>query len=134
MQAWHTSDRGSSLLEALIAAGVFSVAVVGVVQLAALSVGLHADAEEMSRAVWHADDVLRSLRDTARHGDVGGDLDANSPGFFDHPEPGLTRRWTVGPGPVPGTRAIVVRVLNKRARRVGRTLMVSSLVATESAW
>lgn len=124
---------GSSLIEAILAMGLFSVAVVALVQLVSLSVGLHADAGEASRAVWHAADLLRALEHDGREGSPGGSLDADVPGFSDEPEPGVGRRWTVAAGPVAGTRAVAVRVINQRARRAGRTTEVRSVVGVEPA-
>lgn len=124
-------DRGSSLVEAVVAMGLMSVAVVAVVQLVSLSVGLHADAGEASRAVWHAADVLRSLEQHGGEGNLGGSLEGDAPGFFDQPEPGIVRRWVVAAGPVAGTRAVAVCVFNQRARRAGRTAEVSSIVGVE---
>lgn len=124
-------EHGSSLVEAVLAAGLFSVAVVAVVQLTALSVGLHADAGEASRALWYAADGLRALEQRGGAGNLGGSLETDAPAFFDHPEPGVVRRWTVTAGPVAGTRAVAVRVTNLRARRVGRTAEVRGAVGVE---
>lgn len=115
----------------MLAAGLFSVAVVAVVQLTALSVGLHADAGEASRALWYTADGLRALERGGGAGSIGGSLETDAPGFSDHPEPGVVRRWTVTAGPVEGTRAVAVRVTNLRARRVGRTALVRGAVGVE---
>ncbi len=118
-------------MEAVLAAGLFSVAVVAVVQLTALAVGLHADAGEASRTLWYAADGLRALERRGGGGTLGGSLEADAPAFSDHPEPGVVRRWTVTAGPVEGTRAVAVRVTNLRARRVGRTAEVRGAVGVE---
>ena len=131
MQDRLYGERGSSLVEAVLAAGLFSVAVVAVVQLTALSVGLHADAGEASRALWYAADGLRALEQGGGAGSIGGSLATDAPGFSDHPEPGVARRWAVTAGPVEGTRAVAVRVTNLRARRVGRTAEVRGAVGVE---
>ncbi len=115
----------------MLAASLFSVAVVAVVQLTALSVGLHADAGEASRALWYASDGLRALEQAGGDRGVGGSLEADAPGFSDHPEPGVVRRWLVTAGPVEATRAVAVRVTNLRARRVGRTVEVRGAVGVE---
>lgn len=118
-------------MEAVLAAGLFSVAVVAVVQLTALAVGLHADAGEASRTLWYAADGLRALERHGGEGTLGGSLETDTPAFSDRPEPGVVRRWTVAAGPIEGTRAVAVRVTNLRARRVGRTAEVRSAVGVE---
>ena len=115
----------------MLAAGLFSVAVVAVVQLTALAVGLHADAGEASRTLWYAADGLRALEQRGGAGSLGGSLEADTPAFSDHPEPGVVRRWAVTAGPVEGTRAVAVRVIDLRARRVGRTAEVRGVVGVE---
>jgi hypothetical protein len=118
-------------VEAVLAAGLFSVAVVAVVQLTALSVGLHADAGEASRVLWYAADGLRALERDGGAVSIGGSLETDTSAFADHPEPGVVRRWMVTKGPVDGTRAVVVRVINLRARRVGRSADVRGVIGVE---
>lgn len=129
-------ERGSSLVEALVAAAFFSGAVVAVVQLAALAVGMYADAGETVRSADAAEHGLRGL--AARRGALtpGGSLEADIPGYSDAGAPGttaggVTRRWTVSPGPVRGTQHVVVRVINARIRRGSRTMDVETLLSVE---
>jgi hypothetical protein len=131
------TERGSALVEALVAAAFFSGAVVAVVQLVALAIGMYADAGEAVRSADVAESGLRTL--ATRRGTLtpGGSLDADVPGYSDVPGDagatagGVTRRWIVSPGPVRGTQHVVVRVINPRIRRGRRVLDVETLLSVE---
>lgn len=131
-------ERGSALVEALVAAAFFSGALVAVVQLAALAVGIYADAGEASRSAEAAETGLRSLAMARATLTPGGSLDADVPGYSEVPDPAdtaagaVTRRWRVSPGPVRGTHHVVVRVSNPRIRRGSRALDVETLLSAES--
>ncbi|MGE0392488.1 MAG: hypothetical protein AB7I25_02445 [Vicinamibacterales bacterium] len=131
------SERGSALVEALVAAAFFSGAVVAVVQLAALAVGIYADAGETSRSADAAEAGLRALATARGTLSPGGNLDADVPGYSDEPDGpgaaagGVRRRWRVSPGPVPGTQHVVVRVINPRIRRGRQALDVETLLSVE---
>jgi len=121
-------ESGSALIDAIVAAAFFSGAAVAVVQLAALAVGVYADAGESTRSAEVAESGLRTLGTARGSLAPGGSLDADAPGYFDVPAEGVTRRWRVTPGPVRGTQHVVVRVINRRIRRGNRALDVETLL------
>lgn len=122
------AEAGSALIEALVAAGFFAAAAVGVVQLATLAVGIYADAGERSRSVAWAESGLSEIALGRAGLATGGDLETDTPGFVDHPEAGVVRRWRIDEGPVAATRRVRLRVVNARVRRGRRTVDVSTIV------
>ncbi len=125
------TEQGSGLVEAIVAAGVFAAAAVGVVQLSVLAVGLYADAGERFRSIAWAEAGLTERALQRVDLVPGGDLETDASGFADSPDAGVVRRWRVEVGPVAATRRVTLRVVNARVRRGVRTVDVSAVVPVE---
>lgn len=115
---------GSSVVEALVATFVLVVGLTAAAQLLAVATAMNADARQATASTHYARLKLAELTGLPfRHAAPGpggtGSLDFDVPDYFDLPAPGVTRRWTVGSGPVPGTHVIRVRVFNRAARHLG---------------
>lgn len=120
-----------ALVEALVAALFFCLAVVSVCQLTALAVGFYGDAGETGRSLALAEDALVELSRVPAALRAGGSLDADHAGYQDAPAPHITRRWLVEAGPVPGTLSLRIRVSNARIRRGARAVETGTLVPVE---
>ncbi len=121
-------ERGSVLIEAIVAAGFCAVAAAGVVQVAALVVGMHADAAERSRLIALAEASLLHLRPPGVVLVPGGGLEADVAGFSDEPAPGVRRRWRVTAGPGDGVLTVEVRLTSLALRLGRRTVDLESVV------
>ena len=119
------SERGTSLLETLIAGSILAVGLLGLAQLMASSVSLHQLArnkEQSSTLAWAKVEQLAKLSFAA---DASvqitpanpNALDTNVANYFDTPAVGITRRWRVAAGPVANTRLVTVRVIQASASR-----------------
>jgi len=125
-------EEGFSLVEAMVACLVLIVGIVGLLQLLAVATIAHSDARQATAATLLAQSKIEQLMKISFSGSsmaIGsGDLLADVPDFFDTPEPGITRRWTIANGPVAGTRLVTVRVENKGARVYGRAQQLTSIL------
>lgn len=111
-------ERGFTLLEALVAAVVLTVALVAVAELLAVSVRMQQLGRNSGEAVRLAQDKFEELMklDFATSPAIqvsGADtLASNVASYFDVPPgSGCTRRWRVQPGPNALLRVVTVRVI-----------------------
>lgn len=119
MSRFLTSDqRGFTLVEATVATLIFTVGLVAVAQLLAISTRMHWIGRDSAQAARLAQDKVEELMKmnftTGPAVQIGGALDANSPDHFDvPPDSGYTRRWQVAPGPSahPRLRTVTVRMV-----------------------
>jgi len=110
-------ERGFTLIEALIAAAILTVALVALAELLAVSVRMHQLGRHSTTAVRLAQDKFEELMKmnfvTGPAIQVSGTdtLASNVTNYFDNPDAGITRRWLVQPGPAAGLRVVTVRVI-----------------------
>ena len=129
-------ETGFSLAESLVAMLVVVIGLVSMAQLMAVAMRMHADAREASAATQLAYAKLGELMamnpSTAAAVQITpantNSLTDNVPGYFDHPEIGITRRWKVEAGPVGTTRLVTVRVINLRARQYGSLIELTTII------
>ena len=122
---------GFSVVEVIVGMLVLMIGLVGVAQLLAVSIFMHADAREATTATGFAQakiDQLMKLNFTAPEVQLAGSLTSDVANHFDTPAQSVTRRWSVANGPAAGTRLVTVRVLNARARRYGRQIDLTTVV------
>jgi Tfp pilus assembly protein PilV len=80
---------GFSLIEALVATGIFVAGALGLVQLVTLAVASNAAARHQSEAAMLASDTVEQLLAAPWGAETGGDDEAN----------GYRRHWTISPLP-----------------------------------
>ena len=113
------SERGFTILEALIAAIVLTVGLVALAELLAVSLRMHMLGRETTSATRLAEDKFEELMkmnfstNPAIQINGANTLDSNVTNYFDAPSPGYTRRWQVSAGPNANTRlrTVTVRVI-----------------------
>jgi Tfp pilus assembly protein PilV len=109
----NDSQRGTSLLEVLIALFLLAVAVVSLAPLFITSADIGAAGGEIGMLNSVANDRMETLRATPFHAlGAGGSLTSDVSGYSDTSNPDFTVRWEIvnGGGPT-GTRTITVRAL-----------------------
>ena len=124
-------ESGFSLVEVMVAVVVLTVGLVGLLQLLAVATIAHSDARQATAGTLLAQSKLDQLMKTdftASSVALGGGIVSNIANYFDQPEPGITRRWSVSAGPVAGTRLVTVRVENKGARVYGRDQRLTTII------
>jgi Tfp pilus assembly protein PilV len=103
-------QRGFSIVEAVIAAGILIGALAALVQLAVMSRRVTRGASMQSSAALFAVDKLEELRGSAWPAQSPADaLDRDIDGFADRVA-GVTRRWSVRPLPSVPAEALVLQV------------------------
>lgn len=122
------SDRGFSLLEAIVATAIVTSGLMALAQLTILATRANAASRAAATATMLAVDKMEQLRacawtvdvaglpvsDAALQSSPSGTLDADVDGFFDR-VPGWTRRWSVTPLPSNAeTLVLQVRVVGRR--------------------
>jgi hypothetical protein len=125
------SEAGFSLVEAMVASVVLVVGLVGLLQLLAVATIAHSDARQATAATLLAQSKIDQLMKTdfsASSVALGGGIVSNIANYFDVPEPGITRRWSIATGPVAGTRLLTVKVENKGARVYGREQQLTTII------
>jgi type II secretory pathway pseudopilin PulG len=117
------TERGFTLIEALVGLAFVSVMTAGLASLMVISTGLIRDAREDTGASALAIQKIEQLRHSIGAGAAVPvspvtSLDTDVPGFADHPD-GNVRRWRVSspPSGVGAARVVQVRVVT--ARRLG---------------
>ncbi len=103
----QNSQRGTSLIEVLVAMVVTIVGVISVANMILYGIGLQVLARDTTMANALAKSKIEELSISLPA--VGGDLNSNVTGYSDTPT-GFTRRWGVVAGPA-GTLDVTVRVI-----------------------
>jgi hypothetical protein len=133
MNAPHTprSDAGFSLVETMVASLVLTVGLVGLGQLLAVATVMHSDARQATTSTVLAqakmDELMKSGTLSLSSVQLGS-VASNMGGFYDEPEPGITRRWQVNDGPVDNTWILQVMVENKGGRMYGGTETLTTVI------
>lgn len=128
-----SNERGFTLIEALVGLAFVSVMTAGLASLMVISTGLIRDAREDTGGSALAIQKIEQLRQSIGAGasvplSPVTSLEADVPGFSDHPD-GYIRRWRVSspPSGVGATKVVQVRVMT--ARRFGDLAGDSSVAA-----
>jgi hypothetical protein len=114
-------ERGSSLVEVLVALFLISVALLAATPMFVLSMKQNALGSDMGRVGARATARLELLRTTPYFElGPGGGLASNVTGYFDASDPDVVVRWQIvdGGGPA-GTKTLAVRAIASR-QMVGR--------------
>ncbi|HZM61829.1 MAG TPA: hypothetical protein VFB85_18600 [Vicinamibacterales bacterium] len=125
-------ERGASLIEAMLAAVILSVAVVAIAQLFSIGASTNVEAKSRTVAAILASQKIEQLRALGAHSDLnsGGSLTEDSAGFVDYLDANsaviddgspqrsgvvYTRRWSIVPAPesLESLRIVQVRVVGK---------------------
>lgn len=129
-------NDGFSLVEALVAMVVITLGLVSMAQLMAVAAMRHHDAREVALVTELGQAKLEELMklNLADAPEVQitppspDSLTTDTPGYFDTPVEGITRRWRVKTGPVAATRLVTVRVVDVRARQYGSTTELTTII------
>jgi prepilin-type N-terminal cleavage/methylation domain-containing protein len=128
-------ERGFTLVEVLVATVVLSVGLTAMAHAFCITLLVHYDSRITSRAVLQAqgkvDELMKLNLATAAAVQLTANpaaLEENVANYFDTPEPGVTRRWFVEPGPVANTRRITVRVVTQNSRGRARSTDIQTVV------
>jgi prepilin-type N-terminal cleavage/methylation domain-containing protein len=132
------SERGFSLVEVLVAMGLFTVGMLALAQLLAAGVQMHQLGRNTDAATQLAqakfEELMKLNFNTAAAVQLtpsGVDaLGANTANYFDVPAGNqFTRRWRVEAGPTPRTRRVTVRIEPIQAsRRTHRPIEITTLI------
>jgi prepilin-type N-terminal cleavage/methylation domain-containing protein len=126
------ADHGFTLVEVLICTLVLTTGLVGTAGLLAVTTQMHVGAREASRSTRLARDKVNELMKLNLSSDaevsVGGSLTADVEDHFDTPIDGVTVRWAVSAAPDADTRALAVRVINRRAQQYGREIDLNTII------
>ena len=134
IQARRAQESGFSLVEVMVAMVVFLVAAVGLAQLLAITTRMHLQAENTTEATRLAQGKIAELTalDFATDPSIqiteADALSTDVPNYFDTPENGVTRRWSVVAGPTPTTRMITVRVIDRAGSLGERTVDLTTVL------
>jgi hypothetical protein len=125
------SEAGFSLVETMVASLVLTVGLVGLGQLLAVATVMHSDARQATASTVLAqakmDELMKSGTLSLSSVQLGS-IASNMGGFYDEPEPGITRRWQVNDGPVDNTWILQVTVENKGGRMYGGTETLTTVI------
>lgn len=125
------SEAGFSLVETMVASVVLTVGLVGLAQLLAVATVMHSDARQATSSTVLAQakmDELMKSNGLSLGAVQLGSIASNMTGFYDEPEPGITRRWQVNDGPVDNTWILQVTVENKGGRMYGGTATLTTVI------
>jgi len=109
-------QRGTSLVEVLVALFLISIALLGASPMFVLATKQDAAGADMGRIGARATARMELLRTTPFHDlDPGGSLVSDATGYFDASDPDVAVRWEIidGGGPT-GTKTIAVRAVAAR--------------------
>jgi type II secretory pathway pseudopilin PulG len=129
-----SNENGFTVIEALFAIVILTIALVSLAELMAITLRLQMLGRNQTAAARLAQDKIDELMNqnfnTAPAVQIGGDLASNQTDYWDVPEGGrYTRRWVVAPGPVdPPVPANSVRVLTIRVTPTVNDLRTSTPV------
>ena len=124
-------EAGFSLVETMVASLVLTIGLVGLAQLLAVATVMHSDARQATTSTVLAqakmDELMKSGTLSLSSVQLGS-IASNMGGFYDEPEPGITRRWQVNDGPVDNTWILQVTVENKGGRMYGGTETLTTVI------
>jgi type II secretory pathway pseudopilin PulG len=128
-----SNERGFTVIEALFAIVIMTIAMVSLAELMAITLRLQMLGRNQTAAARLAQDKIDELMNqnfnTAAAVAIGGDLDADVANHFDSPSGLYKRRWVVAAGPVdPPVPANSVRVLTIRVIPTANDLRTSTPV------
>jgi prepilin-type N-terminal cleavage/methylation domain-containing protein len=115
-----SSQRGFTLLEALVATLVLTIGLVATAELLAVSLRMHQLGRNSTSATRLAQDKFEEMMkmnfalNPTIQVSASDTLASNVPNYFDAPvDSGYTRRWFVQPGPAanPNLRIVTIRVI-----------------------
>lgn len=114
-----SNERGFTVIEALFAIVIMTIALVSLAELMAITLRLQMLGRNQTAAARLAQDKIDELMtqnfNTAATVAIGGDLEADVANHFDSPSGLYKRRWVVSPGPVdPPVPANSIRLLTIR--------------------
>ena len=125
------SEAGFSLVETMVASLVLTIGLVGLGQLLAVATVMHSDARQATTSTVLAqakmDELMKSGTLSLSSVQLGS-IASNMGGFYDEPEPGITRRWQVNDGPVDNTWILQVTVENKGGRMYGGNETLTTVI------
>jgi prepilin-type N-terminal cleavage/methylation domain-containing protein len=134
----RASEHGFSLVEVLVAMGLFTVGMLAMAQLLAASVQMHQLGRNTDVATQLAqakfEELMKLNFNTAAAVQLtptGADaLGANTANYFDVPAGNqFTRRWRVEAGPTPRTRRVTVRIQPTQVSRLTyRPVEITTLI------
>lgn len=131
------SERGFTLIEALIASLILTVGLIALADLLAVTIRMHQLGRGSTTATRYAQGKLEELMklnfSTAPAIQITGQnsLDSNVANYFDTPASGYSRRWQVeaGPGGNAKLRLVTVRVIPVLAdRRVAAEARITTIL------
>lgn len=132
-----SDERGFTLVEVTVALLIFTIGIVGLAQLMAVSLRMQAHGRNQTSAVRLAQDKLDQLMSlqfaSAPQVQITGSdsLSANVVNFFDNDVQGYTRRWRVEQGPDANAnlRQITIRVIpDLRDRPIATPYQLVSII------
>ena len=132
-----SDERGFTLVEVTVSLLIFTIGIVGLAQLMAVSLQMQAHGRNQTSAVRLAQDKLDQLMSlqfaSAPQVQITGSdsLSSNVVNFFDNDVQGYTRRWRVEAGPDPNAnlRQITIRVIpDLRDRRTATPYQLVSII------
>lgn len=129
-----STEAGFSLVEVMVAMLVFLVAAVGLAQLLAMTTRMHLTAQNTTEATRLAEGKLDELTaldfvtDPSIQITTTDVLETNVSNYFDTPDTGVTRRWSVVAGPTATTRMVTVRVINGAGSLGERTIDLTTVL------
>jgi len=133
----HHNESGFTLVEVVVAMLVFTVGIVALAQLMAVTMQMQAHGRNQTSAVRLAQDRLDQLMslnfDTSAPVQitVGDSLSENVENYFDTDIAGYTRRWMIEAGPDgdPDLRQITIRVIpDVQDRRTATPFELMSII------
>ena len=125
------SEAGFSLVETMVASLVLTIGLVGLTQLLAVATVMHSDARQATASTVLAQaklDELMKENGLSLSSVQLGSIASNMAGYYDEPEPSITRRWQVNEGPVDNTWILQVTVENKGGRMYGGTQTLTTVI------
>jgi hypothetical protein len=129
------SEAGFSLIETMVASLVLTVGLVGLTQLLAVATVMHADASKATTdtvlAQAYMDELMKDptlQTSLSLYSIQMGSLASNMGPYYDEPEPGITRRYTITDGPVANTWLLTVKVENKGGHLYGRSQELTTVI------
>ncbi|MDP1568881.1 MAG: prepilin-type N-terminal cleavage/methylation domain-containing protein [Vicinamibacterales bacterium] len=133
----NRNDSGFTLVEVLVAMLVFTVGIIALAQLMAVTMQMQAHGRNQTSAVRLAQDKLDQLMslnfDTSAEVQITGEnsLDENIDNYFDTDIQGYTRRWLIEAGPDGNAdlRQITIRVIpDVQDRRTATPFELMSII------
>ncbi len=125
MKIQRENEKGTTLIDCTIALVISLVGIMAIYSLVVISIKTQTVSKDIAIANSFARAKLEELRNTTNA--AGGDLNANSTGYFDSPAPKYYRRWQVSIDTF-GSQTVSVRVLPVDADPVKPDLSISTRI------